>query len=379
MSSVKKTLVILFISLFIINIIIHTVYAQENNTTEISKENAMNPQNASFSETPQKSEVTKEDILIEAQRNFEMSLSILNVVAALMGVVVTILAVVIAIVGGLGFFEIKWWKENRKKIEGDAAATKQLVDHIGRLKDKAEKDINTLRSEIEKIPYPSLSEKPSKEIIEKFDEFSHRLETLELLGISLKPEDYFNRGVDLYYKGKYGLSTKAFEKAIELDSNNPTAWFMKASVLVMLQRYEEALKAIEKAIELKPDEHNYFVVKASILGFDKFKRLNEAIETFDKAIELKPDDPTSWHGKGLMFKALGRFEEALEAFDKAIKLNPDYAEALYARATIEGEKNGKLSNLKKAIKIDKSYKKKARDDKHFEKLWDDEDFKELVE
>jgi hypothetical protein len=41
-------------------------------------------------------------------------------------VLVTILAVIIAIVGGLGFLEIKRWQENRKKIEDDAEATKKL-------------------------------------------------------------------------------------------------------------------------------------------------------------------------------------------------------------------------------------------------------------
>ncbi|MDO8726701.1 MAG: hypothetical protein Q7J35_11595 [Candidatus Methanoperedens sp.] len=41
MNNIKRILVRLFISLFIINIIIHTVYAQENNTTELSNERAM--------------------------------------------------------------------------------------------------------------------------------------------------------------------------------------------------------------------------------------------------------------------------------------------------------------------------------------------------
>lgn len=128
MNNTKKSLIGLVSLIFIISISAQIVLAQENETQKISPLQGITatPQNTTFSESPQKSDVTQENLLIESQRNLDRSLSILNMVVTLIGVLVIILVVVIAIVGGLGFLEIKRWQENRKKIEDDAEATKKL-------------------------------------------------------------------------------------------------------------------------------------------------------------------------------------------------------------------------------------------------------------
>lgn len=309
MSNIKNILVILFILLYATNIIINTVYAQENNTTEISKENEMiHPQNASFSETTQKSEVTKEDILMEAQRSIDRSLSILNIVATLMGVLVTILAVVVAIVGGLGFLEIKKWNEHRKNIEEYA----NVISEYKNKGEQLEQQIDKLREGLDKNSQPYLSEKPSKEVLDKLDEFSSKLELFEILGASLKPEDYINHGKDLYYKEKYELALKAVEKAIELKPDYALAWNNKFVVLFKLNRIDEAFKAN------------------------------------DKAIMLEPNKPGPWYKRACAY-------------------------------SLKKDKENALSYLKKAIGLDKSYKKIAKKDKDFENLWNDVDFKKLVD
>lgn len=58
------------------------------------------------------------------------------------------------------------------------------------------------------------------------------------------------------------------------------------------------------------------------------------------------------------------------------------ANAWYNRAcvySIKGEKEKALSDLKKAIELDKSNKEKAKKDEAFKNLREDEDFKKLVE
>ncbi len=128
MNNTKKSLIGFVSLIFIISILSQTVLAQENETQNISPLQGITatPQNTTISEPLQKSGITQEDILIESQRNLDRSLSILNMVVTLIGVLVIILVVVIAIVGVLGFLEIKRWRENRKKIEDNAKATKKL-------------------------------------------------------------------------------------------------------------------------------------------------------------------------------------------------------------------------------------------------------------
>ena len=247
----------------------------------------------------------EEDYLLQSQRNFDRSLSILDTVATLIGIVVGIFAIVIAIVGGLGFLEIKKWHQMRNDIEDDAEIVREL-------KTKVEKYADTIRNEAKNIPKTISTEKPTDEIRRELDEYGHRLETLELLGVSLKPEDYINRGNDLFYKNDY----------------------------------ESALKA------------------------------------YDKAIELKPNDAKILNNKAAVFVNLGRLDEILEFSEKAIEIKPDYAPAWFNHAcaySLKGNKKMALSDLKKAIELDASGKERAKKDESFKTLWDDEDFKKLVE
>jgi tetratricopeptide (TPR) repeat protein len=118
------------------------------------------------------------------------------------------------------------------------------------------------------------------------------------------------------------------------------------------------------------------------------KNYSKALELYEKAIELKPDYADAWSNKGVALGELNQYEEALNAFDKAIELKPDliltphYAIAWYNRACIyslKREKEKALSDLKKAIELDISNKQKAKEDEDFKNLWDDPDFKKLVE
>jgi tetratricopeptide (TPR) repeat protein len=339
MANVRITIIAIFLLIFISTALVHTVSAQENITKEIlrQEDKIVTSQNATFQEFSQSSEVEKENI-IEAQRSFDRSLDILNVVATSIGVLVGLLTLITVIAVALGVFEYRKWKAIRKDIEKEANIIREL-------RNNAEGDANILKNEVEKLHTP-ITEKPSEELRKKFDELATKLEFIEKLGISLDPVDYFNRGVDFYYKSQYELALKAFEKAIELKSDYVKAWSSKDAALGKLGRYEESLKASEKAIELKPDYAE------------------------------------AWSGKSVALINLGRYEESLKASEKAIELKPDCAEAWHNRAcaySMKGDNEKAISNLKKTIELDISYKELAKEDKDFEKLWDDEDFKKLVE
>ncbi len=121
----------------------------------------------------------------------------------------------------------------------------------------------------------------------------------------------------------------------------------------------------------------------ALLGFflGKFNRLDEALKAFDKAIELKPDYADAWYNKGIVLSKLNRLDEALKAFDKAIELKPDYADAWYNKAcaySIKKDKEKALINLYKAIELDANGKNKAKTDKDFKNLWEEDGFKKIV-
>ncbi|MBU7018873.1 MAG: tetratricopeptide repeat protein, partial [Theionarchaea archaeon] len=112
---------------------------------------------------------------------------------------------------------------------------------------------------------------------------------------------------------------EAFEKAIELDDKNISAWINKGYALRNLRRYEEALEAFEKAIELDDKNVDAWITRGYALGI--LERYEEALEAFEKAIELDDKNVDAWTNKGYALFELERNEEALEAFEKAIELD----------------------------------------------------------
>ena len=291
----------------VIGCLTHTSWGQEDDTVNVSHP------------SPAKSVFSQEDILNHAQKSLDMSISILNTVATLMGVLVGILTLIVVIVAALGFLDYRRLQELRQQAEEIAKEATEYADEakkaaeeakpiIDRLK-KAGEEIDTFRERATHLP--SLSEPFSEDQKRLLDEYGKKIEFLEAFGVPLKPEDYRNRGVDLFQRGKYELALKAF----------------------------------------------------------------------DKGIELKPDYAAAWNNRGLALAKLGQYEEALKAYDKAIELKPDYATAWYNKACAysrKGDKENALKNLSKAMNLESKYKEMAKSDDAFKNLWDDEDFKRIV-
>ncbi|MFZ3165997.1 MAG: tetratricopeptide repeat protein [Candidatus Methanoperedens sp.] len=200
--------------------------------------------------------------------------------------------------------------------------------------------------------------------------------------IEIKPdssEAWSNKCITLNNLGRYDEALKAAEKVMELKPDSSEAWSNKGITLNNLGRYDEALKAAKKAIEIKPDNINAWFNKCASLFY--LGRYDEALKAAEKAIEIRPDNAEAWSNKGITLIKLNRHNEAIKTYENAIELNPDNASYWFNLAcsyAIQKVREKTLSNLKRAIDLDKSFKEKAKEEKDFEKLWDDGDFKKLI-
>jgi len=88
---------------------------------------------------------------------------------------------------------------------------------------------------------------------------------------------------------------------------------------------EEAMEMFDKSIELNPRELSAYYNKW--LTLFHLWRKEEAIEMFDKAIELHPTHAMLHFNKWLALFQLWRTEESTEMFDKIIEFNPRDAHA----------------------------------------------------
>ena len=297
MSYVKKTTIAIFLLIFINIFLFHTVLGIENITKEILQhDDIIASQDTTFSESTQNSSVENENIIIEAQRSYDRSLDILNIVVALIGVLVAVLTLIIAVASAIGIFEYTSVRKNRKIIEGEVKKSE---------KTNAESNVNISKTDLIHLP---ITKKPSKEMMEKSNEFVSRLEHSEKLGTKLKSDDYYLRGVNLFLKGKYKEAIKDFDKAIDLKDDYSDAFSYKGVALGKLGEYEDAIEAYDKAIDLRPHRAGLWFNKGVALG--KLDRYEDAIKAYDKAIELKSDYADALSHKGVALGKLGNYEDS---------------------------------------------------------------------
>jgi tetratricopeptide (TPR) repeat protein len=157
------------------------------------------------------------------------------------------------------------------------------------------------------------------------------------------------------------------------------------------EKLKEALRYYEKALNLFI-ETKYKVGIAIVyrnLGktYDWLGRYKDALDNYQESYEIYEQEKNYsqlailLNDKGIVLRLLSRYEEGLKAFDMAIELKPDFSDAWYNRAciySIKGHKEDALKNLTKAIELDSTLKKLAKNDEDLEKLWGDQEFIKLV-
>lgn len=172
---------------------------------------------------------------------------------------------------------------------------------------------------------------------------------------------------------------KSLEELGQKYPKNTEIIFFKAFIEAEYDHSEEALKDIEKLTVMQPDTADNWIMKGQVLS--GIKRYKEALNAFDRATSLNPKRPDVWGMKAGALAEMGKFDDALAAAGKGLELSPNNPTNIYNRACIYSLKDDKanaLTDLKKAILINPSFKEYARKDEDFKKLWEDEDFKKLT-
>ena len=119
----------------------------------------------------------------------------------------------------------------------------------------------------------------------------------------------------------------------------------------------------------------------SLLKTDNLASLALSSDEEQELLELNPKLANPYSHKGYSLGKLGRLDEAMKLSNKALEIEPDYAKALYRRTylhLLNNDKANALKDLTKAVSLYSELKKQAGKDKDFEPLWNDEDFKKIV-
>lgn len=87
-------------------------------------------------------------------------------------------------------------------------------------------------------------------------------------------------------KENYEDAISCFDKALEIDQNDPLALSNKGGALIEMKKYEEALPLLEKAIEIKPEFADALYNKAASMAMTG--NTEEALSCLTKAVKINP-------------------------------------------------------------------------------------------
>jgi tetratricopeptide (TPR) repeat protein len=99
---------------------------------------------------------------------------------------------------------------------------------------------------------------------------------------------WMERGDDYFNKVSSELAIKCYDKVLEYDSMNASAWYKKGIMLSGQYRQNESLAAFDTAANLSPEDSHVWNAKG--LGFYVSAKLNEAVD--DQLIDLNSEHTT---------------------------------------------------------------------------------------
>jgi len=191
---------------------------------------------------------------------------------------------------------------------------------------------------------------------------------------------HINKGWALNTLGDYNQALKEFNRASDIDPKNTWIYVNRGVSYNFLGNYRQGLLDEEKAISLDATTAWAYIYRGwAYMGLGN---LNQALADLNKAGQMDPKNPHVYHMRAWAHNGLGNKRQTLEDFDKSLNLAPNNSWTHWNIAVyyaLNGEKEKSISALGKAIRINGTLRQKAKTDKNFQSLWNDVDFKKLVE
>ena len=146
-------------------------------------------------------------------------------------------------------------------------------------------------------------------------------------------------GVVALNNADFSTASKEFDRAVELDSRSPLAFFFSAQAMVQKSgessaSLKQAETLLRRAVALNPEFAPAQAQLASVM-FAQNENLNEALQHAVRATSQQPGEPEFLVTAGSILLKLDRVEEALDAGDRAKALAQNDSERFDAQQLID--------------------------------------------
>ncbi|MCK4536941.1 MAG: tetratricopeptide repeat protein [Desulfuromonadales bacterium] len=121
---------------------------------------------------------------------------------------------------------------------------------------------------------------------------------------------------------------------VATDPANRNAWVALGNEYFDNNQFVDAIDAYDKALELQSDDPNVLVDQGVM--FRRLGWFDRALQNFIKASELAPDHVSSFYNLGVVYRHdLQDFPRAIDAWTKFLNLNPGGPAAEQVRQEVE--------------------------------------------
>ena len=129
---------------------------------------------------------------------------------------------------------------------------------------------------------------------------------------------HMRRGYGHYQDKRFKQALAEYSKAVNLDPNNPEAYFWKARTLIKMRQFDKALIDLQKSVKLNPRHSKAY----DNLGWLYMMRgdYDKSINYLNKSIELKPDNGWAYYTRGHIYFKKGDRQKGLVDTEKACKM-----------------------------------------------------------
>jgi tetratricopeptide (TPR) repeat protein len=242
--------------------------------------------------------------------------------------VLDILITVLAVVGG--FVGLSRLASAQSEL---AAARERFVQEFGEMRDRYESLVAEKEAELNQM---------RQQLERNADQANLALSLLSVGESQYKSQD-FSGAIDIY------------ERALQLDADNPIIHYRLGYVYTQSGSLEQARQSLTRALEIEPDFPPALAALGYVYrrigekmeqGIERDMMLNQAesklLEALKRSPKLVDEDGESWWGSlGGLYRRRGQIEEAIEAYRQAAKVTPKSSYAFSNLALLYMQQNNR--------------------------------------
>ncbi|NJM76771.1 MAG: tetratricopeptide repeat protein [Acaryochloridaceae cyanobacterium RU_4_10] len=148
---------------------------------------------------------------------------------------------------------------------------------------------------------------------------------------------WINRGVAHRQLKQWEKAIADYDRAINIEPNDPLTWAAQGFVFEKLARFNESLTSYDRALQISPKFSLALVGRCTMLN--QLTQYKEALEACEQSLQgdgnwIETGPAQAWNQRGKALTGLEKYEEALASANRAVGIKPDYPEAWSDRGAI---------------------------------------------